>query len=102
MLMFGTDINVCCSEEQIKFITNGTAGEMTVNIPIDDLKEYSIAEGEVIDLNYSLNYIGKMCLTNKLSNIIEFFISPDFPMKIKYDLGDESYMIFYIAPKISE
>ena len=102
MLMFGTDIDIRCSEEQIQFITNGTAGEMTVNIPIDDLKEYSIAEGEVIDLKYSLNYISKMCLTNKLSSVIEFFISPDFPMKIKYDLGDESYMIFYIAPKISD
>jgi proliferating cell nuclear antigen len=74
---------------------------MLVNIPIEDLTEYSIVEGGEINLSYSLNYIYKMCLTNKLSNEIIFNISEEYPMKIQYDLGDESYMIFFIAPKIS-
>jgi proliferating cell nuclear antigen len=102
MLLFGTDMNIQCTEEKIQFITNGVTGEMAVNIPIDDLKEYSISEGEFIDLKYSLNYISKMCLTNKLSPVVEFSISQDYPMKIKYDLGDLSSMLFYIAPKIGE
>jgi len=102
MLLFGADINIHCSEEKIQFITNGVTGEMAVNIPIDDLKEYSISEGETINLNYSLNYISKMCLTSKLSPIVEFSISEKYPMKIKYDLGDLSSMLFYIAPKICD
>lgn len=102
MIMFGNDINVKCSEEKIDLITNGVTGEMLVNIPIEDLNEYSIVEGEVIDLNYSLSYINKMCLTNKLSNEIQFSISADYPMKISYDLGDESSIVFYIAPKLAD
>jgi proliferating cell nuclear antigen len=101
MMTFGTDININCSEEKINLITNGITGEMLVNIPIEDLTEYSIVEGGEINLLYSLNYIYKMCLTNKLSNEIIFYISEEYPMKIQYDLGDESYMIFFIAPKIS-
>jgi proliferating cell nuclear antigen len=100
MMTFGTDINVKCTEEKIDLITNGIAGEMIVKIPIEDLTEYSIIEGEEVNLSYSLNYINKMCLNNKLSNEIQFFISQKCPMKIAYDLGDDSFIVFYIAPKI--
>jgi len=102
MMTFGTNINIKCSEEKIDLITHGITGEMLVNIPIDDLTEYSIVEGEEIKLSYSLNYINKMCLTNKISNEINFFISGEYPMKIQYALGDDSYIIFFIAPKISD
>jgi len=102
MMTFGTNINIKCSEEKIDLITNGITGEMLVNIPIEDLTEYSIVEGEEIKLSYSLNYIHKMCLTNKISNEINFFISGEYPMKIQYALGDDSYIIFFIAPKISD
>lgn len=102
MLVFGTDINIKCSEETIDLIASGLIGEMKVNIPIDDLTEFSINEGETLDLSYSLTYISKMCLTTKLSDDISFHISDDYPMKIKYDLGKGSSLIYYIAPKIKD
>ena len=102
MMTFGSNIKINCSEEKIDLVTNGITGEMLVNIPIDDLTEYSIVEGEEINLSYSLNYINKMCLTNKISNEVNFYISGKYPMKIQYDLGDDSYIIFFIAPKISD
>lgn len=102
MTSFGSDINIKCSEESFELIANGIIGEMSVKIPIDDLTAFSINEGEVINLKYSLSYINKMCLTNKLSTEIDFFISRDCPMKIKYDLGKESSFAFYIAPKIAD
>lgn len=102
MMIFGSDINVKCSEEKIHLITHGLAGEMLVNIPIDDLSAYSVVEGDIIDLKYSLSSIHKMCLTNKLSSEIMFYISNDSPMKIEYDLGNNSNIVFYVAPKISD
>ena len=102
MMTFGTNINIKCSEEKIDLITNGITGEMLVNIPIEDLTEYSIVEGEEIKLSYSLSYINKMCLTNKISNEINFYISGEYTMKIQYALGDDSYIIFFIAPKIND
>jgi proliferating cell nuclear antigen PCNA len=102
MMIFGSDINVKCSEEQIHLITNGITGDMMVNIPIDDLSAYSVVEGDIIDLKYSLSSIHKMCLTNKLSSEIMFYISNDYPMKIEYDLGNNSNLVFYVAPKISD
>jgi proliferating cell nuclear antigen PCNA len=100
MLLFGTDMEIECSEEKIQFITSGVTGDMIVNIPMDDLKEYSITEGEFIQLKYSLTYINKMCLSSKLSLNVEFSISCDYPMKIHYDLDEDSFLNFHIAPKI--
>lgn len=102
MIVFGNDINFKCFQDQIHLITNGTNGEMLVKVPIDDLNEYSIIEDEIVDIRYSLTYIDKMCLSNKLSDEIQFSLSKDFPMKIKYDLGDDSSIVFYIASKIDE
>lgn len=102
MMTFGDNINIKCSEEKIDLITNGVMGEMLVNIPIEELTEYSVVENDIIDLTYSLHYIHKMCLTNKLSPEILFFISKESPMKIEYHLDDDGIMIFFIAPKIGD
>jgi len=100
LTLFGDTMDIKCSEEKIDLIASGVLGKMLVNIPIDDLTEYGINEGETIELSYSLNYIHKMCLTTKLSADVEFSISEACPMRIKYDLGNESYVTFYLAPKI--
>ena len=98
----GNDIIIQCSEEDICLTTNGITGEMRVDLPIDDLTSYSIIEGEKIILTYSLSYINKMCITNKLSNDIDFSLSNNCPMKISYDLGENSLLQFYIAPKLND
>jgi proliferating cell nuclear antigen PCNA len=100
--LFGNDIIVKCSEENIYLTTNGVTGEMRVEIPIDDVSSYSIVEGEEIELTYSLIYLNKMCITNKLSEEVEFSLSSEFPMKILYPLGEDSSISFYMAPKISD
>jgi proliferating cell nuclear antigen len=100
---FGDDIIVKCSENEINLTSKGVDGEMMVNIPIDELTSYSIVEGEEIILTYSLVYINKMCITNKLSTDIDFSLSNECPLKINYNLGEEgSSLVFFIAPKMNE
>ena len=102
MTTFGDTINVVCNDETVKFVIIGAMAEMTVNIPTEDLVEYSVNEGEEINLLYSLAYLNKLCLSNKLSENVEMCIGNECPMRIKYDLGDESTIIFYLAPKLDE
>jgi proliferating cell nuclear antigen len=102
LMVFGTNLNIVCSEEVLEFNASGDTGKLKVNIPIDDLNEYAIAEGETLDISYSLNHIGKMCLSNKLGQHVSLSISAEYPMAIKYDLGDDSSVAFYIAPKIAD
>jgi len=100
LMVFGSNLNILCSEDVLEFNASGDTGKLKVNVPIDDLNEYAISEGETLDISYSLNHIGKMCLSNKLGQYVSLSISSEYPMAIKYDLGDESIVVFYIAPKI--
>jgi proliferating cell nuclear antigen PCNA len=99
---FGAIINLQCSEEEVKIGAKDIGGEMMVHISMDDLTEYSISEGEELRLSYSLHYIHKMCVTTKLCQVINFSISRDYPLKIHYDIGNNSSVAFYIAPKIED
>jgi proliferating cell nuclear antigen PCNA len=99
---FGSDIIIKCSEEKISLTSNGISGEMMVDVPIEDLSSFSIVEGDEIILTYNLSYINKMCITNKLSNDIDFSLSNNCPIKISYDLGDNSLLQFFMAPKMNE
>jgi proliferating cell nuclear antigen PCNA len=102
LMVFGSNLNIICNEENLVFNASGDAGKLKVNIPIDDLNEYAIAEGDSLDISYSLTHLGKMCLSTKLGQYVSLSISTEYPMAIKYDLGDNSSVAFYIAPKISE
>jgi proliferating cell nuclear antigen len=102
LMVFGSNLNIMCNEEVLEFNASGDAGKLKVNIPIDDLNEYAIAEGDSLDISYSLTHLGKMCLSTKLGQYVSLSISTEYPMAIKYDLGDNSSVAFYIAPKIAD
>jgi len=97
---FGDDLNIKCSQDCVDFKASGNSVEMRVNIPTDDITSYAIVEDEEVNLTYSLIYVNKMCITNKLTNDIEFSLSNEAPMKVNYNLGNESSLMFYIAPKL--
>ena len=102
MGLFGETIRFTCKEDSIDITSQGENGEMTVEIPMDHLKEYSVIEGETIEVTYSLSYLNKMIVSTKLSNTIDFFISKETPMKVRYDLGEGGHMVFYLAPKVED
>ena len=67
---------------------------------MDDLSEFSIAEGETFKLSYSLHYIHKMCLHTKLAKDVHVSVSKDYPIRIRYELDTHGNIEFYVAPKV--
>jgi len=102
LLVFGQDLNVYCDEDNLQFTSNGDSGQLKVEIPTEELNEYAINEGENINVSYSLSHLCKMCSSVKLSPNIILGISEEYPMLLKYDLGNASELKFYIAPKVSD
>ena len=98
--LFGNELNINCNENEILFETNGEIGKIKVAVVLEDLNEFSINEGEQINLAFSLHHLLKMSLSTKLAKNIDVSLSNNYPIRIKYDLGQESYCLFYIAPKI--
>lgn len=102
LMVFGSDLNILCNEELLELNASGDSGKLKVNVPIDSLSEFAISEGENLDITYSLNHIGKMCLSSKLGSEISIGISAEYPMSLKYNLGEDSTVAFFIAPKIMD
>jgi proliferating cell nuclear antigen PCNA len=100
LMVFGPNLNIVCTEDLLELNANGEAGKLKVNVPIDSLNEFAISEGEKLDISYSLMHIGKMCLSSKLGNEISIGISAEYPMSLKYSLGEGSTVAFFVAPKI--
>jgi proliferating cell nuclear antigen len=100
LLNFGDNMNISGKSDCIQFSVEGEIGKMESNIHKENLINYQCLKDIV--LSFSLTIINKYCLSNKLTNHINMFIGENSPMKINYDLGNESYIDFYIAPKIND
>jgi proliferating cell nuclear antigen PCNA len=98
----GQDLNVKCNQDVVELNANGESAKLKVNIPIDELNEYAIAEGEELNISFSLNHIYKMCCSTKLGLTTIVSLSSEYPMSLRYDLGDDSIVVFYVAPKVSD
>jgi len=102
--LFGDTIDIECTEDKIelKSLSDG-AGKMSVDIQIDELSEYSINEDEVIKLSFGLNTLNNICLYHKITKEVKIKLIKDYPMQVIYYFGDEdTKLIFYLAPKISD
>jgi proliferating cell nuclear antigen len=99
---FGQDLNIVCNEEKIELNASGESAKLKVNIPIDDLNEYAIAEGEELDISFSLSHLCKMCCSMKLGATVDVSLSGEYPMSLKYNLGDDSKVVFFVAPKVKD
>jgi proliferating cell nuclear antigen PCNA len=102
LMIFDEVLTLTFKDDKIDMKSSGNDGSMKVDMKIDDIKEYAIAEDVTLVQSYSLKYIHLMCQFNKLASEINMGFSKDKPMTMKYDLRDESYVLIHLAPKMSE
>lgn len=98
---FGQNLSIKCNESIIELNSNSDSTKLKINIPVDDLDEYAIAEEEIY-VSFSLNHLCRMCTSVKLSQKINVSLSSEYPMLLVYNLGDDSKVTFYVAPKVSD
>ena len=101
-MIFDDLLTITFNEDVIGLTASGSEGKMRTEIKLDDVKEYVTAEEVTLKQSYSLRYINMMCHFGKLSNDIYMGFSDSMPMHMKYDLGDNSFANFHLAPKIVE
>lgn len=101
--MFGDTMEIQCSEEKIMLVSHShDQGKMFVEIKINDVSEFAIEEGAELQMSFSLAYLYNMCLYNKLSKDVEIKFIRDAPLMLRYVLGENASLSFYLAPKVNE
>jgi len=121
LIGFANTLNIRCSEESVELETTKDStignGSAKADINLDDMQEYMIEEGGSIDLNFNLEYLNWMVQFAPLSEYASIHFSPQYPMRLRYDLdvatdnpiADEEVgsdqincIEFYLAPQIDE
>jgi proliferating cell nuclear antigen PCNA len=119
--MFSDTVQIQCSEDKIQLCAKSVeAGNMSVDIPIDDLSEFSIDEGETMNLSFSLMQLHHICQYSKIAKEIVLKLSNSYPICIQYvfdqnvssreengqDHADvepnKANITFYLAPKMTD
>lgn len=100
--IFGEHVNLTANENEINAISKSVEGNMTVNIPFDDIEEYSIEENETINSTFLLKFIKNVCQFHKISQNINIYITNNLPIQLKYNICENSYTRFYIAPNVDD
>lgn len=88
---------VCNNETGVKVTTTGKQGEMSVPLQLEGSE--SIKKN--VELSYSLTHFLKM-MSSKIDEKIHVSLNEQTPMKLSYNLGDNSKFEFYIATKLKE
>jgi proliferating cell nuclear antigen len=99
---FSDTFNITCKDEKLELESNSSEGSMKVEINMDDIESLAAVEDDTIESSFGIKYIGYMCQFNKLSNNVNIHLSNDIPIQIKYEITDDSFMRFYLAPKIKD
>ncbi len=102
LLVFGEDIKVKCQEDEIWMSSSNFEGEMKVFLMDETENDYIIQyiseQGCDILLQFKSKYISNFCAFSKLAKNVWLYFIEDEPMQMKYEMGEESYVRFYLAP----
>ena len=59
-----------------------------------------ISLSEPVALTFSLKYLVNFCKASGLSSTVKLCLSNEVPLLVEYALASNSYLRFYLAPKV--
>ena len=93
------------TKDGVKFSCSGDIGNGAVtlrshtNVDKPDLN-VEIALSEPVALTFSLKYLVNFCKASGLSSTVKLCLSSEVPLLVEYGLASNSYLRFYLAPKV--
>ena len=101
--IFDNTLSFKFTDEDIVMKATGVDGSMKASMSLDDVTEFALAEDkDEIKQSFALRYIKMMCNFSKISKETNMEFTVGAPMKLKYDMAEDSYIQFYLAPKLSD
>ncbi|OQO00325.1 Proliferating cell nuclear antigen [Cryoendolithus antarcticus] len=96
-----------CTKEGVKFTCTGDIGNGSVSLRQhtnveNDAKSVDISLTEPVALTFSLKYLVNFCKAAGLSDRVRLCLSNEVPLLVEYGLSNNSYLRFYLAPKIGD
>ncbi|KAK4628979.1 Proliferating cell nuclear antigen [Fulvia fulva] len=100
-------VSIECTKDGVSFKCNGDIGNGSVtlrshtNVEKPD-QNIEINLSEPVALTFSLKYLMNFCKASGLSGSVKLCLSNEVPLLVEYGLANNSYLRFYLAPKIGD
>ncbi|KAI8632228.1 proliferating cell nuclear antigen [Xylariaceae sp. FL1651] len=100
-------VTIEATKDGIKFSCNGDIGNGAVtlrnyqNVEKEHLN-VDIELTEPVSLTFSLKYLVNFCKAQPLSDRVKICLSNEVPLLVEYLVSGQSYLRFYLAPKIGD
>lgn len=93
------------TKEGVKFSCTGDIGNGAVTLRshtnIDKPEQnVEISLSEPVALTFSLKYLVNFCKASGLSSTVKLCLSNEMPLLVEYSLASNSWLRFYLAPKV--
>ena len=95
--------SVTFSAEKETFSISGEGDLSKANVDIASSEQTSIAisgDSEKISSKYSIEYLKKMIVGDKISADVHVLFSKDYPLKLEYKIIDRVELSFILAPRV--
>tara|TARA_Y100000816_G_scaffold237528_1_gene183524 strand:- start:1935 stop:2714 length:780 start_codon:yes stop_codon:yes gene_type:complete len=108
MLIFDETFTLRSTQENIILTSKSESGSMSITMHEESIISYAIEEDLDLTLNFSLNYIKKICAFSKMTKSTFINMKAGTPMRFHQSLDDkgfedsENYIRFYLAPKMDD
>lgn len=99
-------VTIEASKDGVKFACTGDIGNGSVTLRSHQNVEkpnenIEIELSEPVSLTFSLKYLVNFCKASALSNQVKICLSNEVPLLVEYGMEGNSYLRFYLAPKVS-
>lgn len=107
LIALSESVAIEATKDGVKFSCSGDIGNGAVtlrphnNVEKPDLN-VEIALSEPVALTFSLKYLVNFCKASGLSGTVKLCLSSEVPLLVEYGLASNSYLRFYLAPKIGD
>jgi len=106
LMLFGTNVLVNCTDEEVVFKSqndSGDGGEMSARIDTaEEVIGYEVVEDIDLTQSFSLRFLKIMMAFHSLNKDVVLGWGDDKPMTVKYELGENSRVQFFMAPRVIE
>ena len=105
IMLIGFLVSIEATKDGVKFSCNGDIGNGAVtlrshtNVEKPELN-VDISLTEPVALTFSLKYLVNFCKASGLSGTVKLCLSNEVPLLVEYALASNSYLRFYLAPKV--
>lgn len=99
-------MSIEATKDGVKFNCSGDIGSGTISLRShtnveDESKNVDIQLSEPVALTFSLKYLVNFCKASGLSDQVKLCLSNEVPLLVEYSLQNNSYLRFYLAPKVN-